>query len=91
MKISRHVADLVQEQRAAFRLFEATATQALRAGERAALMAEKLGFEQVLGNSRGVDCDERPGGARAVPVQRPGNEFFAGARFAGDQHGGIRL
>ena len=24
-------------------------------------------------------------------MQRPGNEFFAGARFAGDQHGGIRL
>src|SRR5689334_9611436 len=48
LKIGRHVADLVQEQRSTFRLLEAAAAQALRAGERAAFVAEELGLEQVL-------------------------------------------
>ena len=58
----------------------------LRAGERAALVAEQLGFEQVLRDRRGVDRDERPRRARAVPVQRARDQLLAGARFAGDQH-----
>ena len=64
---------------------------ALRAGERAALVAEQLGLEQVLRNRRGVDRDERPRRARAVPVQRARDELLAGARFAGDEHRRARL
>jgi hypothetical protein len=37
-------------------------------------------------NRRGVQRDEGLVGARAVPVQRTGDEFLAGARFTGDQH-----
>ena len=60
LQVERHVADLVEEQRAAFGLLETSAALRLRAGERAALVAEQLRFEQVLRDRRGVDRDERP-------------------------------
>jgi hypothetical protein len=87
LQVERHVADLVEEERAAVGLLEAAAPRRLRAGERAALVAEQLGFEQVLRDRRGVDRDERPRGARAVLVQRVGDELLARARLAGDEHG----
>ena len=40
----RHVADLVEEERAAVRLLETPQARLLRAGERAALVAEELDF-----------------------------------------------
>ena len=46
LQVGRHVADLVQEQRAALGLLEPSAARALRAGERAALVPEELGLEQ---------------------------------------------
>src|SRR3546814_12954254 len=42
----RHVADLVEEQRAAVRHFETAATCGDGAGERALLVAEQFAFEQ---------------------------------------------
>ena len=74
LQVGRHVADLVEEQRAAFGLLEPAAPQRLRAGERAALVAEQLGLQQVLRDRRGVDRDERPpragcaGAVRARPA-----------------------
>jgi outer membrane PBP1 activator LpoA protein len=59
LQLRRHVADLVEEQRAAVRLLEAAATLAIRAGERALLVAEQLGLEQVRGERRRVERDER--------------------------------
>ncbi len=82
----RHVADLVEEQRAAVGLLEAPAPERIRAGEGAALVAEELRLEQVLGDRRGVERDERARGARAVPVQGARHQLLAGAGFAGDQH-----
>jgi len=79
LQVGRHVADFVQEQRAAFRLLEAAATLSLRAGEGAALVPEQLRFQQVFRNRRRVDRDERPGRARAVPMERARDEFLAGA------------
>ena len=70
LQVRRHVADLVQEQRAAFGLLEAPAPLRLRTGERAALVAEQLRFQQLLRNRRGVDRDERLRGTRAVTMQR---------------------
>jgi hypothetical protein len=87
LQVERHVADLVEEERAAVGLLEAAAPRRLRAGECAALVAEQLALEQVLGYRRGVDRDERTRGARAVLVQRIGDQLLARARFAGDQHG----
>ena len=91
LQLRRHVADLVEKQRAALGLLEAAAAQGLRAGEGAALVAEQLGLEQVLGHRRGVDGDERLRRTGAVPVQRPRDQLLAGAGLAGDQHRGTRL
>ena len=91
LQLGRHVADLVEEQRAALGLLEASAALGSSAGEGAALVAEEFGFEQVLRDRRGVDGDEGTGGARTVAVQRARDEFLAGARLAGDQHGRVRL
>ena len=63
----------------------------VRAGERAALVAEQFRFEQILGDRGGVDGDERLVGARAVAVQGTRHQFLAGAGFAVDQHGGVGL
>ena len=64
LQVRRHVADLVQEQRAAVGLLEAAAARRLGAGERAALVAEQLRLQQVLRDRGGVDRHERSGGAR---------------------------
>ena len=56
------------------------------AGERALLVAEQLGLEQVLGDRRAVDRDERPVGARAERVQRAREQLLAGAALAFEQH-----
>ena len=47
LQLRRHVADLVEEQRAAVGLLEASAAQFGRAGERALLVAEQFRLEQI--------------------------------------------
>ena len=56
------------------------------AGERALLVAEQLRLEQLGGDRRGVERDERLVRARDCVVQRARDQLLAGARFAGDQH-----
>ena len=90
LQFGRHVADFVEKQRATIRLLETTAPLCLRPGKSAAFMAEKLGFQQILGNGGGIDGDKRLVGARAVAMQRTRNQFLAGARFTVDQHGDMR-
>ncbi len=55
----RHVADLVEEQRAALRLLELARPALVGAGEGAALVAEQLALEQRLRERRAVDGEER--------------------------------
>src|SRR6266581_6164549 len=86
-----HIADLVEEQRAAFGLLETAAPLRVGAGEGASFVAEQFGLEQVAGNRRGVDGDEWRVAARAVPMQGARDEFLAGARVAVDQHRRMRL
>ncbi len=52
-------------------------------------VAEQLGLGQRLGDGRGVERDEALVGARAVVVNRPRDQFLAGARLALDQHGAV--
>ena len=59
------------------------------AGERAALVAEQLALDQLGGNRRAVDLDERPRRERALAVDVRGQQLLAGARFAGEQHAGV--
>ena len=82
----RHVADLVEEQRATVGLLEAATAQRIRAGERALLVPEQFALEQIGRERRGIQRDERLGGPRAMPMQGARDEFLPGARFTGDQH-----
>ena len=84
-----HVADLVEEERAAVGLLEPADALLVRARERALLVAEQLGLEQVLLQRRAVDLDERAVRAVGIVVDRAGDELLAGARLAADQHGRI--
>ena len=71
----RHVADLVEEDGAAVGGDELADLLAHRAGEAALLVAEELGLDQLLGDRRAVDLDQRRaraagwrGGWRAPPA-----------------------
>ena len=85
----RHFGNFVEQQRAAVGLLELAGLGRLRAGEGALLVAEQCRFQQVVGNRRAVDGDERPLGARRLVVDVAGEHFLAGTRFAGQQHRGI--
>ena len=82
----RHLADLVEEQRAAVGQLETALPPIGRAGERALLVAEDLALEQRLGNRRAVDRHKRKRRARAELVDRLRDQLLAGARLAGDEH-----
>ena len=71
----RHLADLVEKQRAAVGLGEEAGAIGDRAGERAFDVAEQLALEQRLGQRRAVDRDEAPrsrAGCRRAARARPG-------------------
>ena len=58
-----------------------------RAGERALLVAEQLGLDQLLGDRRAVHLDERGARARLLcSVDLARDQLLAGAVLAGDQH-----
>ena len=61
-----------------------------RAREGAALVSKQLGLEQLLGQRGAIQRDERPVPARRRGMDEPRDDFLAGARFAGNEHGGIR-
>ena len=69
------------------RLFDLARRRLDRAREGAALIAEQLGFQQVLGDRRAVDGDEFARPARAEVVDGAGEQFLAGAGRA-EQHDG---
>ncbi len=77
----RHVADLVEEQRAAFGLLEAALRTGLRAGEGPFFVPKS----SLSINSRGMAAmligDEGAGTALAVIVQHAGDQFLARFRF----------
>ena len=82
----RHVADLVEEQRAAVALLELADAAAVSPRERPFLVAEQLAFQQALRDGGAVDGQERPVGPAAVVVESAGDQFLAGAALAEDQH-----
>src|SRR5262249_34330227 len=78
-----------EQQRAAVRRLEQAAMRAVRAGERAFLVAEELGLEQVLRHRAAIDRDERLILARARPVDRAREQLLARAGLARDQHASV--
>ena len=83
------LADFVEEQRAAVGDFEQADAMFVGAGEAAFAMAEQFAFDQAFGQCAAVDGHERLFGAVALIVHAAGDQFLAGAGFAGDQHGGF--
>ena len=59
----------------------------MRAGKRAARIAEQLGLKEILGDGRAVDADKRTGGAVAAHVQGVRRQLLARAGPAQNQHG----
>src|SRR6185503_17469582 len=59
------------------------------AGECALLVAKQLAFDQVLGDCRAVDLDERTLDPVRVVVDRVGNQLLAGPVFPLDQDIGV--
>ncbi len=82
-----HLADFVEQQRAAVGQLEAADAAFGGAGERAALVAENFALHQRFGNGGAVDGHEGTVGARRKPVNGARQDFLARAGFAGDQHG----
>ena len=91
LRVGAHVADFVEEQRAAVGLLEAADALLVGAGERALFVAEQLRFEQVLLQRRAVHLDEVARRAQRVVVDRAGDQLLAGARLAADQAGRVAL
>ena len=85
LKPGSHLADLVEEDRAAVGHFEKALLLQTRVGERAALVAEQLALEQLLGKRRARDVHERLGGPVARVVDDLGDQVLARAAFTSQQ------
>src|SRR5262249_43091135 len=77
--------DLVEQQRARACGFERAGARRDRAGERAALHAEQLGFEEVLRDRSAVDHAQRFGRACARLVDEARDERLSDAALAEEQ------
>jgi hypothetical protein len=85
LRARRELPYFVEKQGAAMRLLEQTGPLGDRACESATRIAEQLGLEQLVRQSRAIDGTERATGTPTQPMQCPRNEFLARARFASDE------
>ncbi len=90
LQLDRHVADLVQEQRAARRRLDQADLARLRGRVGALLVAEQLAFDQLARDGRAVHRDQRPGAPRQV-VDGARVNFLSHAGLADQQDLGARL
>jgi hypothetical protein len=86
LKLQRHLADLIEEDRSAVGRAEKPVARTRRAGKGAALMAEHLGLQQLMRNRRTVDRHEGAAAPCRQSMDRPRDDFLAGAALACDQH-----
>ena len=84
-----NVGDLIEKQRAVIGKLESA--DAIGAGvcECAFYVAEDLALERSLGQSAGIDGDQRHARARRCGVQELGNNLLAGPMLAGNQDVGV--
>jgi len=87
----RHVADLVEEDRAAIGGKEETLVRLHRAAEGAAGVTEELRFEQRLRDRPAVHGDEGARAAAARAMDRAREQLLARPRVAEDQHARVRV
>jgi hypothetical protein len=89
LQVEREVTDFVEEQRPPVSQFKAPEALRERPREGAFFIAEEFAFEQPAGNGGAVERDEGARVTRTEGVQRPCQEFFAGAGLALQEYGGI--
>ncbi len=84
-----HERHFVDEERAAMRQFAAAHSADIAPVNAPSALAEQLRLGERLGNRRRVERDEPLLRARAVVVNRAGDELLARARLALNQHGAV--
>ena len=89
LQFRRNVADLVQEQRALVRQFEASDPLVDGAGESAAFMPEEFAFEQPEGDGGAIHLHEGLRMPGADVVNHRSHHSLAGTGFTEKQNGGI--
>ena len=87
----RHVADFIEEERAAVGKLQAPRLAIVGAGEGAFFVAEDFRLEQAVGQGRAVDRLEIFGRASRQLVDHARHDFLAGAGRAEDQHRDVGL
>jgi hypothetical protein len=85
-----HVAHLVEEDRPLVRELELPDLLLRGPRERPLLVAEELALDELLGDRRTVDLDERLVPPVRVAVDGAGHELLAHPALAGDEHGRAR-
>src|SRR4029077_7541578 len=81
-----HLAHFVEKEHAFRRQLDLARLRLLRAGERAPLVPEQLGLEELLGQRRAVDRDERAVLPRRGMVNESRDDFLPRARLALEKH-----
>jgi len=89
LSVERELADLVEKDRAAVGDLEASQSPLERARERALHVPEELALHQTRRDCAAVDLDQGAATPSAARVDGARDQLLAGARLAGDQHGGV--
>src|SRR3546814_2991743 len=85
LHVEAHVADFVEEERAALARLEMADPARGGPGERAFFLAEKFGFDEVGGDGAAIDRRQDLAGADDFVVDGAGAEFLARARRGPDE------
>ena len=91
LRLHRHLADLIEEEGASLGLLTAPGGTLIGASERPFFVAEQFALDEIAGNCRHVDGDERAFLAFAIVMQRARDKLLAGAGFASDHDREIGL
>ena len=88
LNAGRQCGHFVEHDGAVARHFQASGLARFRAGERAALMAEELGFDKLRGKAGAIDFQECGVAAGALLMDPARQMILSRAAFAGDENGG---
>ena len=90
LQTQRHFTDLVEQQRSAVGRLELAGFLPIRAGERAFLVTEELGLEQLARQCRAIDLQKLLLRARRGPVESARHDLLADSALSTQEHGGVR-
>ena len=91
LHVGRHIADLIEKQRAAVGKLKAPEPIRQGPGKGALAMAEEFAFEKIGGDSAAVHRYEGRIGATALGMHEAGDHFLARAAFPADEERGRGL